>query len=190
MIYFASKPTPFFYRVFEQAMEFCIEQLRVCVDCGWPHSPVLDEDVVEMFGGPQGLLNHLRELWNIFHHQKVYQISDYSYLSLDRVLRTYCEIYNDSMRDPGTIYVEGIIAAGALCRYIDVDELLETFFWDQDYDLTPEIFNQLTPEDKACAGFNHELFGVINRLQPHKDELRPIETDFNTEQWAPVESGH
>ena len=56
------------------------------------------------------------------------------------------------------------------CR-IDFDALVERYFWDTDFLFDAETFDQLDPEAKQQLGFTEGVFGVVQGLQPHPDEL-------------------
>ena len=60
-------------------------------------------------------------------------------------------------------------------RYIDFEELQETFFWDDDYALPADTVGSMTQNDKVAAGFGPELFAVTHRLTPHAEELVLLE---------------
>jgi hypothetical protein len=55
--------------------------------------------------------------------------------------------------------------------YIDFDVLIETYFWDTDFLMDAELFSRLSPDAKANLGFSASVFGVIQGLSPHPDEL-------------------
>jgi hypothetical protein len=54
---------------------------------------------------------------------------------------------------------------------IDFDALVDMYFWDTDFLLDAEHFAQLEPDAKASLGFSPSVFGVIQGLAPHPDEL-------------------
>jgi hypothetical protein len=45
------------------------------------------------------------------------------------------------------------------------------YFWDTDFLLDAELFARLSPDEKARLGFSPSVFGVIQGLPPHPDEL-------------------
>ena len=55
--------------------------------------------------------------------------------------------------------------------HIDFDALVDMYFWDTDFLLDAEHFAQLSPDAKANLGFSPSVFGVIQGLAPHPDEL-------------------
>jgi len=54
---------------------------------------------------------------------------------------------------------------------IDFDALVDMYFWDTDFLLDAEHFARLEPDAKASLGFSPSVFGVIQGLAPHPDEL-------------------
>jgi hypothetical protein len=54
---------------------------------------------------------------------------------------------------------------------IDFDALVDMYFWDTDFLMDAESFARLTPDAKASLGFSPSVFGVIQGLAPHPDEL-------------------
>jgi hypothetical protein len=54
---------------------------------------------------------------------------------------------------------------------IDFDALVDMYFWDTDFLLDAEQFARLAPDAKANLGFSPSVFGVVQGLAPHPDEL-------------------
>jgi hypothetical protein len=54
---------------------------------------------------------------------------------------------------------------------IDFDGFIDQFFWDTDFLLSTVVYEGLDPEVKRKLGTNPELFGVIQGMAPHPDEL-------------------
>jgi hypothetical protein len=55
--------------------------------------------------------------------------------------------------------------------HIDFDAWVDMYFWDTDFLLDAELFARLSPDEKAHLGFSPSVFGVIQGLPPHPDEL-------------------
>ena len=55
--------------------------------------------------------------------------------------------------------------------HIDFDALIDTYFWDTDFLMDAELFSRLGPDAKANLGFSASVFGVVQGLSPHPDEL-------------------
>ena len=54
---------------------------------------------------------------------------------------------------------------------IDFDALVDMYFWDTDFLLDAEQFARLSPTEKAHLGLSPSVFGVVQGLAPHPDEL-------------------
>jgi hypothetical protein len=54
---------------------------------------------------------------------------------------------------------------------INFDALVDMYFWDTDFLLDAEQFARLEPDAKANLGFSPSVFGVIQGLAPHPDEM-------------------
>jgi hypothetical protein len=54
---------------------------------------------------------------------------------------------------------------------IDFDALVDMYFWDTDFLLDAEQFARLDPDAKANLGVSPSVFGVVQGLAPHPDEL-------------------
>jgi len=55
--------------------------------------------------------------------------------------------------------------------HIDFDALVDTYFWDIDFLMDAERFSQLGADAKTRLGFSPSVFGVVQGLSPHPDEL-------------------
>jgi hypothetical protein len=55
--------------------------------------------------------------------------------------------------------------------HIDFDALVDTYFWDTDFLMDAELFARLGPDEKASLGLSPSVFGVVQGLSPHPDEL-------------------
>ena len=62
-------------------------------------------------------------------------------------------------------------AKGVAGFHIDFDALIDAYFWDIDFLMDAELFSRLTPDAKANLGFSASVFGVVQGLSPHPDEL-------------------
>jgi len=54
---------------------------------------------------------------------------------------------------------------------MDFDALIDAYFWDTDFLMDAELFSRLGPDAKASLGFSASVFGVVQGLSPHPDEL-------------------
>ena len=62
-------------------------------------------------------------------------------------------------------------AKGVAGFHIDFDALIDAYFWDTDFLMDAELFSRLSPDAKANLGFSAGVFGVVQGLSPHPDEL-------------------
>jgi hypothetical protein len=62
-------------------------------------------------------------------------------------------------------------STGGAGFHIDFDALVDMYFWDTDFLLDAEHFARLDPDAKASLGFSPSVFGVVQGLAPHPDEL-------------------
>jgi hypothetical protein len=115
---------------------------------------------------------------------ELYQLTDYHWLLLYEVLAQGLIPLND-WRVPEANR-ELVPLAGADDGYlkvrrrgrrtppvqIDFDGFIDQFFGDTDFLLSTVVYEGLDPEVKRKLGANPELFGVIQGMAPHPDELR------------------
>ena len=184
MIFWQSKPNKLFKEVIEESFRNTLSFLNFAIRCDDPDcQPVFDEEEVDMFGGLKLLKNHIYILSRISADpEKVYQVSDYSYLLLDRMVSNFCHTYNEAVKEvPGFKY--RIRICNQIIHKINMDRFIDMFFWDQDYDFPRDYFNRFTMQDKESVGFNDEAFGVINRMMPHPDELLPVQVTVDPDTW-------
>jgi len=110
--------------------------------------------------------------------------TDYHWLFLYECLETEIAILNDSrpldmirrlrgLADPRDRSYLRLPAhpKGRVGFHIDFGAFADMYFWDTDFFLDPELFSQLDAHEKQSLGANPEIFGVINRLVPHPEEL-------------------
>ena len=62
-------------------------------------------------------------------------------------------------------------ATGVAGFHMDFDALIDAYFWDTDFLMDAELFSRLGPDAKASLGFSASVFGVVQGLSPHPDEL-------------------
>ena len=123
-----------------------------------------DDDDVPIFGDISWISSTviLREIGKMLEAEKsdlLYMPTDYHFLILNYVLFNFVKANNDLPFSPE--YAGGI----------DFDMICDMYFWDDDFLIPAEIYNNLTIEQKEEAQFSDELFGVVNKMIPHDDEL-------------------
>jgi len=61
------------------------------------------------------------------------------------------------------------------------------WFWDTDYDFSPEEINAMTRAQKEFLGFSDGAFACINRLPAHDTDLvmkkRPLRGELRRDSW-------
>lgn len=126
----------------------------------------------------------IRDLGEKLELPELYQLTDYHWLLVYEVLAQGLIPLND-WRVP-EVNRELAPLAGADDGYlkvqrrgrrtpqvqIDFDGFIDQFFWDTDFLLATTVYEGLDPEGKQKLRTNPELFGVIQGLAPHPDELR------------------
>jgi len=113
-----------------------------------------------------------------------YAPTEYHWLLLYECLQVQIEVLNDM---PLPLLVEQLktLATGQDAVYLslptrakgvagfhmDFDALIDAYFWDTDFLMDAELFSRLGPDAKASLGFSASVFGVVQGLSPHPDEL-------------------
>lgn len=99
----------------------------------------------------------------------VYELSEYHWVLVYESLEVYCDIHNDYARDKpdGMLLVEPYRIG-----QIDFDALLDLYFEDLDILTEPDNLEGLGPEGRREMGMRHEIFGVVQGLPPHPDEVQ------------------
>jgi len=100
--------------------------------------------------------------------EKLYAPNDYHFFVLDAVLLDYISEHNAVVEDEGR---PSKIGEPYLIGEIDWGAVHDIFFWDADYQLKPKHINRLNRAEKKAARFDKALFGVVNKLAPHDDDL-------------------
>ncbi len=113
-----------------------------------------------------------------------YAPTEYHWLLMYECLQVQIEVLNDM---PLPLLVEQLktLATGQDAVYLslptrakgvagflmDFDALIDAYFWDTDFLMDAELFSRLGPDAKASLGFSASVFGVVQGLSPHPDEL-------------------
>jgi hypothetical protein len=66
---------------------------------------------------------------------------------------------------------------GVRVREIDFHGLLDAYFPDMDFLIDPTVLDGLTEAGREMMGFKEQIFGVVNRLPPHPEELELLECE-------------
>lgn len=161
MIRFSRKTTQAFHNLLTEALE---ESL------GYGN----DQDAIEyayegMFEISKEIFNNV-EIYELLGKLKrahedcsaMWKVNDYHFLILYESLNWYTT---------GDLDEYPFIFDGKKIKKIDFGSIVDEFFWDTDFLISPEIFNNVSKEQKEMMGMAQETFGVANRLKPHKEEL-------------------
>src|SRR5262247_757561 len=115
---------------------------------------------------------------------EAYVPTEYHWLLMYECLKAQIEVLND-MPLPALVAQLTTLATAHDALYlslptratgvegfqIDFDALIDTYFWDTDFLMDAESFSQLNADAKASLGFSPSVFGVVQGLSPHPDEL-------------------
>jgi hypothetical protein len=152
MLRFATKPDEVFTKLIDDSLSLGVSYLR---DLGpefgyfW-----LDENTWKLFGESTTILqNELRKLTTANASPDLFELTDYHFRLLDRVLDWYCELYNESAEksEEWVIY-----SKGREIRCFNIDTIRSDFFFDMDY----ELFDTLGADQSEQTKMILELMGV------------------------------
>jgi hypothetical protein len=115
---------------------------------------------------------------------EAYVPTEYHWLLMYECLQALVEVLNDDPLPSLVAQLTPLVTAqdalylslptrrkGGAGFHIDFDALVDTYFWDTDFLLDAESFSQLDADAKASLGFSPSVFGVVQGLSPHPDEL-------------------
>lgn len=57
-------------------------------------------------------------------------------------------------------------------KHIDFGCVTDIFFWDENFLISSDIFDNLLPDAKRSLNFSEETFGVVHGLKPHPEEVK------------------
>jgi hypothetical protein len=113
-----------------------------------------------------------------------YVPTEYHWLLMYECLRSLIEVLNDGSLPSivqqlttlataqDALYLSLPIRGKRGARFhIDFEALVDTYFWDTDFLMDAEQFSQLSADAKTRLGFSPSVFGVVQGLAPHPDEL-------------------
>ena len=113
-----------------------------------------------------------------------YELTAYHWLLLYECLQMQIDVLND-MPLPGLIerlktlatrqdalYLSLLTGSQDVAGFhIDFDALIDRYFWDTDFLMDAELFSRLDANAKTNLGFSASVFGVVQGLSPHPEEL-------------------
>lgn len=139
MLRFTKKPDEVLTEIISNALEIAIGHIDLDIKFNNEDGLTFvyfDEKFVNSFGGARDgipiILNELKKLMQAHLSSDVYMPTDIHFKMLDRVLRTYCDLYNDEFHVSAE---DAIKCSGEIIQRLSFDEIQDLFFWDMDYDL-------------------------------------------------------
>lgn len=138
MLHFACTPDAVFSKFLTSALENAIQLIEKDIENDAPEEILFfEEQILRAFGGgidgAKLLLRELKKLLQAHLSPKCYMPTDRHFQLLDRVISAHCDLYNDGLWDPKLRYKRKRI------QTLDFECILEFFFWDIDYDFSPEV---------------------------------------------------
>lgn len=175
MLRFDARPDRVFQGILDAALTLAIDQLK---DELCELGEVGLERTAELLD-PAGAARELARLLEAHRSPKTFLPTPYHFLILYEVLETFVDIRNDTRRDALLDGVEDLWAAfgGVAIKDIDFDGLLDAYFIDLDFLFDPKVLNGLTEAGREMLGFKEQVFGVVNGLPPHPEELQLLECE-------------
>lgn len=184
MIQWQNKPSRLFKKVLRTAFEVITDFTRMSIPRpgeAYENCSLFEDDVVNMFGGLEGIIEQLEKLYKAFQSRKLYMITDCHFFLIDQVLRAYCDIYNDMMRDVSAENVEhAIIIRGKPVLKLNALDLISDFFYDMDYTIEGETYDEMSEFWKAQLGLSIEINSIVHRKVLPPDDLVIWEIDKRT----------
>lgn len=104
---------------------------------------MFNDDIVRMFNGIGGLFSLIKELKKAHEALGIYQLTDYHWLLLDKIISNAIDYHND-----------GVFSTRPPKNKLRASDIFEDFFWDNDYCLPVETVNNATEDQKAQFGLS------------------------------------
>jgi hypothetical protein len=126
-----------------------------------------------------GATRELARLLEAHRSPRTFLPTPYHFLILYEVLQTFVDIRNDTCREAPFGDAEELWSAfgGVRIKDIDFDGLLDAYFPDLDFLFDPKVLNRLADAGRQMMGFKEQVFGIVNRLPPHPEELQLLECE-------------
>ncbi|MFW5785522.1 MAG: hypothetical protein ACOCW1_04985 [Chitinispirillaceae bacterium] len=147
MLRFANKPDEVFTQMISDALDLVIDQIGLDIELKEENGFALiyfGEKLVNSFGGARDgvpiILNELKKLRQAHHSDDIYMPGDLHFKLLDRILRTYCELYNDEFHRNEECVLK---CNGENIQKLSYDDIFGIFFWDKDFDFNEETASAL-----------------------------------------------
>jgi hypothetical protein len=166
---FQSRPDGVFLAILHDALEFLIDQVSSVVDES-RDEPSTWADIypdLATFFSPQLARDTLSKLLEASKAPRLYQLTDYHWYLVHVALQLLIDVHNDDLRDePSRLIRVGQYKIGP----IDLDAILDRFFWDLDFE-GPNYLLSMSPEERRQGTFSDEAWSIAAHLKPHPDEL-------------------
>lgn len=169
MILFALPQDDVMSHILENALGLLVAELQQSVECkddafwrsGYP--------LAERCFATETALRTAQQLLEISREPDCYRITDYHWLLLYDSLESFCELCNDEARQEP----DGRCRIGPYAfRKIDFDNLVELYFWDNDFLMPFGVVGRLGGKRREQLGIDDHVFGISQGWDPHPDELR------------------
>ena len=188
MLRFQFTPDKCFFEIVTASLEIPMDMLKEDIEQAeldqvkYLHIP----QVAKIFS-TELLLKTIEELLEAHEAPELYMPTEYHFLVLYDVISGFAELHNDSLSDEEPATKVGSLLVGE----IDFDWLFDMYFWDCDFLTDPEVMNRLSGEAKEMVRFSPETFAVVNRMEPHPDELmlKPLPEKPGTPEEAHYKEG-
>lgn len=112
------------------------------------------------------LLSQIKKLLTAHKSNKLFRVTDYHFLILHDVIFTAVCLHNDFVQSECALFCDLKI------KNIDFGCVVDIFFWDEDFLISSDIFDNLPSDAKRSLNFSEETFGVVHGLKPHHEELK------------------
>lgn len=161
MLRFATKPDNVFNEILNNALEMVIDQIENDIEADDEDGFIFlyfEEEFVKSFGGVHDgipiILNELKKIEKAHHSNDIYIPTDIHFKMLDRILDTYCDLYNDEFH----LHEESTVKCnGETLHALSYDAIIDTFFWDRDYDFDALTASGLLQDKQLRERFDSTL---------------------------------
>jgi len=103
---------------------------------------IWEDDIKRAFGTPEFLLHVLEALLEAHQSKDLYMPTDWHFLLLDRILHSWCDCYGDMAGEADNDFLLRDDDGDPIME-VKFRDVVETFFWDTDYDFPADLAAQL-----------------------------------------------
>ena len=173
MIKFESYPDEIFSSILSNVLDYVIDEYNDDVKFSNNGLFYFNEKENKMFGEPKIFLNEFKRLKQAHESEDLFFITDYHFLIIDRLLRYWRDLYNDGLFDRYT-------CLGREIKELDLEMMLMIFFYDNDYEMSPEVARALK-EDKAATVASDTFPSAIRASMGEVVDLQDLHIDKITD---------